>query len=410
MTHRLTTAQVAAGFALIGRRPTSGILSTLPPVDAAAPGLLDGTGLATSDGVLTAEATTLFEVLADPGRIITSTVVTPVVDGTATSTFHAPAAGGPFVAIAATPAGYDLATVGTSSEAAAIVAGYLAVAGQPAPLEGGAAELTLGAWSVLATLADIDTDTPSLREVRAALLRRGPVAEAMHLVGPAGVIDPGSDGLHDAVNRLDAAGLSVGFGDQGLRLTAQGRAVRRALRQLTVAGSVTVDHVTSAGPVRVASLSSIRTPERLFFGAWTAAARGPVIALGEPGADAAATIVRTIVEAPRVLPAAVLRQATSTAPPPLTPPTRIDPGWLRNLIAAGLAIALIGAVLGLVGGSDEVDLGAATTTTIVTTDTTDLRPEPTQEPDDGGPSLIGIIALLAAVGLGAKAVMAARSE
>ena len=414
MSHALTARQVAAGFALAGRRPPAGILSTLPPVDeAAAADLLDGTGLV-ADGALSDEGASLFGILSNPARIVTSTVVTSAADGVATSRFHGPAEGGPFVAVAPTDTGFDLEAVGTAAEVAALVAGYLAVGGDPAPLEGDAAELTAGAWSVLAALADADEETPSKRDLRGAMRRRGPVAEAMHLIAPAGVADPGADGTDDAVDRLDAAELTVGFGDQGLRPTAQGRAVRRALRQWTVAGSVAVDHVVARERARVASLSSIRTPERLFFGAWTVDERGPVIALGEPGADAAATMVRSVVEAPRVLPEAApepSQEPTSDAPPPPPPAPQPDPGWLRNLIAAGLVVALIGAGIGLFGGEDDPGTDvAATTTTVVTTDTTDLQPEPNQEPDDRGISPIGIIALLAAAGLGVRAVMLAREK
>ena len=383
MSFDLTTPQVAAGFALLGERPTLGPLSVLPPVDkATAKTLLADTDLTIKSGNLSKGASTLFGVLAAPGRKVTSTVVTALTAGVATSTFYAPAEGGPYVAVAETEAGYAVEVIESGAETAVLVATHLGLAGGPAPLEGDAVELTVGGWAALAALADLDEPSSMPGAVRRALGKKpGSVVSAFRTIGPAGAPDPGSGGVREAANWLTGAGLAIQMHDNKLEPTRQGRAVLRALRHYVVAGSVTVDHLTESGPVRAVSLSSIRTTERLFFGVWHVGERGPVIALGEPGVDSLATTLRSLIETPNVLPAAKAVAAVPPAaapapgpPPPPSAPTpvwKLEPQWLTYLIGAGLSLALVGAIMGLTGDDDGTGAAlpdnAVVTTTVVQT-------------------------------------------
>ena len=389
MSTDLTAPQVAAAFALLGERPSSGPLSVLPPVDkATAKTLLADTDLTIKSGNLSKAATTMFGVLAAPGRKITSTVVTAITEGAATSTFYAPAEGGPYVAFAETETGYAVSSIESGAEVAVLVATHLGWAGGPAPLDGDAVELTVGGWAVLAALADLDEPSSMPGAVRRALGKKpGKVVNAFRTIAPAGAPDPKSSGLGEAANWLGGAGLAIQMHDNKLQPTRQGRAVLRALRQYVVAGSLTVDHLTETGSARVVSLSSIRTTERLFFGVWRVDERGPVIALGEPGIDSAATTIRTLIETPNVFPvakaaAAGTASAAAAPPPPPAPPSvptpvwKLEPQWLTYLIGAGLVLALVGAGIGLFGDDDGtglasgqaiVDLGSSTTVAPTTT-------------------------------------------
>jgi len=397
----LTAAQIAAGFALLGERPAQGPLSVLPPVDkATAKTLLVDTDLTVKSGNLSKAASTMFGVLAAPGRKIASTVVTAITPGTATATFYAPAEVGPYVAVAETETGYAVESIESGAEVAVLVATHLGWAGGPAPLEGDAVELTAGGWAALAALADLDEPSSMPGAVRRALGKNpGKVVEAFRTIAPAGAQDPGSSGLREAANWLGGAGLATQLHDNKLQPTRQGRAVLRALRQYVVAGSLTVDHLTESGPVRAVSLSSIRTTERFFFGVWAVDERGPVVALGEPGIDSAATTIRILIESPNVFPvakAAVAGVPTAAAapapPPPPTPPSaptpvwKLEPQWLTYLIGAGLALALVGAGIGLFGEDDsalalpDTDVVATTvavTTTIAPATTTTAAPTTT---------------------------------
>jgi len=400
MSTDLTAPQVAAGFALLGERPSSGPLSVLPPVDqATAKTLLADTDLTIKSGSLSKAAATIFGVLAAPGRKITSTVVTAITPGAATSTFYAPAEGGPYVAVAETKTGYAIEPIETGAETAVLVATHIGLAGGPAPLDGDAIELTVGGWAALAALADLDEPSSMPGAVRRALGKRpGPVVNAFRTIAPAGAPDPGSSGIGEAANWLGAAGLAAQMQDNKLQPTRAGRAVLRALRQYVVAGSVSVDHLTEAGPVRAVSLSSIRTTERLFFGVWRVDERGPMIALGEPGIDSLATTLRSLIEIPNVMPAAKAAAAVAPVaapgppPPPPAPPSaptpvwKLEPQWLTYLIGAGLALALVGAGIGLFGDDDSALAGpdtdvvattVAVTTTIAPTTTTTAAPTTT---------------------------------
>ncbi len=60
---------------------------------------------------------------------------------------------------------------------------------------------------------------------------------------------------------------------------------------------MTVDHRRGVGTARMAALSTIRTVDRLYVGAWSADGDGLRVAIGEPGATSAIATVRALVDA-----------------------------------------------------------------------------------------------------------------
>ncbi len=166
----------------------------------------------------------------------------------------------------------------------------LAVPAGPA----GADTLDTGAWSLLAALAD-NPAAKSVSELEGSLVESaGPVVELFRTIGPVGVAFP--DDPIVAAQRLAIAGVvTERLGT--ISLTEQGAGVVHSLASFALGGSLTVDHIEGSHTRRVAMLSFVRSPDRLFMGVWGLEDGLPVVALGEPGAIAAIYTVRSLIAA-----------------------------------------------------------------------------------------------------------------
>ncbi len=281
----LTDADVMDALAQLGTRPSSGPLVGISPSPA------DGRAVA-SGAEMSDEASGMLEIVAAPSRVVRAATVTRAVDGVGTTTFATGPGEGPFVAVARSDGGWVMSSVGSAGEVAVIVATHLGLA---VPAEsGGADTLDAGAWALLGALADNPAAT-SVAELEGSLIESaGPVVELFRMIGPVGVGFP--DDPIVAAQRLAIAGVVVERSG-AISLTEQGAGVVRSLASFALGGSLTVDHIDGSHTRRVAMLSFVRSPHRLFMGVWGLEDGLPVVALGEPGATEAIFTVRSLIAA-----------------------------------------------------------------------------------------------------------------
>ena len=281
----LTDAEVMDALAQLGARPLSGPLVGIFPSSA------DGRVVA-SETEMSDEVSGMLEILATPSQVVRAATVTRAVDGVGTTTFAAVPGKGPFVAVARSNGGWVMSAVGSSGEVAVIVATHLGLA-VPAG-SGGAATLDAGAWSLLGALADSPA-ADTVAELEGSLVESaGPVVELFRTIGPVEVSFP--DDPIVAAQRLAIAGVVIERSG-AISLTAQGSEVVESLASFALGGSFTVDHIDGSHTRRVARLSFVRSPDRLFMGVWGLEDGAPVVALGEPGATEAIYTVRSLIAA-----------------------------------------------------------------------------------------------------------------
>lgn len=285
----LTESQVSAGLRAAGVWPSTGPLSDISPA-----GEDDLTG--SPFAALTDESREFLETLGAPARVIRATTVTRNVPGAGTTTFLARRDSGPYVAVARDEAGFAFAPLSTGAEAAVVVASHLGIAVE-AP-QGGAASIDAGGWSLLAALGD-QPESSSVADLENVLAGEpGRVAKLFRTIGPVPLEFP--DDPISAARGLAIAGVLTERSGS-INLTKQGRGVVESLSAFAVGGSLTIDHLSVGRTRRVAMLSFIRSPERMFMGVWSARKSVISLALGEPGATDAIFAIRALIDAPSAL-------------------------------------------------------------------------------------------------------------
>jgi hypothetical protein len=284
-TITITDLEMTDALARIGIRPTVGPLAGIA--------LPSGERRAGASNIeISDEISRMIEIVAAPARIIRTATVTRSIEGIGTTTFAAGPGDGPFIATARSNGGWALASLATSGEVAVVLATHLGLAVPANPAS--ADTIDAEAWSLLGSLAD-NPGAQSVSDLEGPLsATAGQVVELLRSIGPVRVVYP--DDPITAAQRLAIAGV-ITERSGALSLTEQGAGVVQSLASYALAGSFTVDHIVGSRTSRVAMLSFVRSPDRLFMGVWGLEEGLPVVMLGEPGGVKAIRTVRSLIAA-----------------------------------------------------------------------------------------------------------------
>lgn len=319
--YQLSAEQLAAALALAGVTPKGNSVLPLRPPPSDPVNALRGTGMLSSDGRLTDNATATLHTAAGPSHVALVTANRAGQEFRAAALLLRGSQNGMFVMQAcAENGGFDFAVLPTLTQATVLVDELLDLTAFGSGSGSTAIELDLCGFAALLAAADATqqarlagvvarTTETAPSELTAGALEeqldkglrtndtRWAVAAARGAVPVA--LSAASGRFAAGLDRLASLGLVQGTAPGAFQFTEEGSELSRSITQLVTTGSVVVLTDAAVGRTALAYVSMFRSPFTTWFALWTGlGAKNPHAQLFDATNETALRLVRSLLDTP----------------------------------------------------------------------------------------------------------------